>query len=130
MTHASKQQAPRLLLIAPPESYRIAPYLQAAAALDLPVLIASDGKHSLVNEVAAGLHVNLNNPEQALDTILQAHRQTPFTAVIASDDYTVELAANVAQRLRLPCNPPEANRITRWKNLAREALAMAQLPVP
>lgn len=120
----------RVLIVAPPGSYRITPFVEAAHRLDAEVLIASSGRHSLVNEVAHGLHVDLGNPTLALKAIEHAARATPFAAVIGTDDVTVELAARAAERLGLAHNPPEAVRTARRKDLARERLRQAGMRVP
>ena len=80
----------RLLLIAPPNSYRTVSYLESARRQGVDVLVASEGEHSLVGAIAAGLHVDLDAPE-ALDLLLQANQQRPFDGVVATDDTTVEL---------------------------------------
>ncbi len=108
----------------------IAPYLAAAGRMGLDVLIASRGEHSLVSEVHAGLHVDLDDPQTALSDILHSARHLPFTGILGSDDSTVELAAMAAQQLGLPHNPPQAARLSRRKDLARAHLALAGCPVP
>ena len=120
----------RLLLIAQPDSYRIAPYLNAARHMGLEVLIASRGQHSLVAEVSEGLHVDLADSKAALATILNEAEQRPFSGVLGSDDSTVELAARVAQSLDLPHNKPEAAEASRRKDMARAHLLQAGCPVP
>ena len=92
---------PRVLIIAPHGSYRTAPFIAAARRLDIEVLIASPGKYSVVSSYAKGLHILLNQPQQAIDTIVAAARQTPFSGVMGTDDATTELAAVVARRLGL-----------------------------
>ncbi len=119
-----------LLLIAHHNSYRIAPYLHAARDLGMAVTIASEGRHSLISEIAHGLHIDFQQPEQAQATLLEAHRRKPFHGVLGSDDQTVEIAANIARELGLVHNPPEAARITRRKDLARAQLSLAGCPVP
>jgi len=122
--------SPRLLLIAEPSSYRIAAYLTAAARMGLKVLIASQGRNSLISEVHDGLHVDFSDPGAALSAILGQARITPFTGVLGTDDSTVELAANVARELGLPHNQPTAARLTRRKDLARAHLAECGCAVP
>jgi biotin carboxylase len=117
-------------LVAPHSSYRIAPYLNAAHALDVDVLVASTSEHSLVSSVAEGLHIDLQDPQQAMIRILEAARQRPFQAVLATDDSAVNLAAEVAQQLGLSHNPPSAVQFTHRKDLARTRLAEHGLPVP
>jgi biotin carboxylase len=117
-------------LVAPPDSYRIAAYVQAAHSLGVELQIASRGEHSLVNEIAAGLHIDLDDERQALETILLAAGHNPYCSIIAPDDYTVELAANIAQALGLQHNPPDAARFSRRKDLAREQLRQHSIPTP
>ena len=120
----------RVLLIAPHSSYRIAPFINAARQLGAEVLIASHGEHSLVSEIAAGLRIDLQQPDEALRLILATARLQPFTAVLGTDDSTVELACRVAATLGLSHNPPQAAHVTRRKDMARDELQRAGLPVP
>ena len=124
-----RQAHTRLLLIAPPNSYRTVAYLESARQQGVDVLVASEGKHSLVGEIAAGLHLDLSAPD-ALEILLEAARDQPFSGVVATDDTTVELGSRIAQALGLPHNEPQAARISRYKDLSRQALADAGVPVP
>jgi biotin carboxylase len=125
----NQQARPRLLLIAPPGSYRTVAYLETARNLGVDVLVASEGKHSLVGEIAAGLHVDLHSPG-ALHLLLQANEERPFSGVVATDDASVELASRIARALDLPHNPPHAAKLSRRKDLSRQALQQAGVPVP
>ena len=125
-----QQQDKRLLLISHHNSYRIAPYIKAAKNLGLEVTIVSEGKHSLVSEVANGIHVDFHDTESTLETILKEDRKKPFAGILGSDDQTVELAARAAQVLKLPHNPPQAAQCSSRKDLARAQLALAGSPVP
>ncbi|WP_126456659.1 ATP-grasp domain-containing protein [Sulfuriflexus mobilis] len=122
--------ARRLLLLAPHNSYRIAPYLQAAAELGVEVTIASAGKHSLVSAISEGLHIDFNDPDAAIALLHSVHLATPFDAVMGSDDHSVELASQVAEALGLPHNPPGAAAIARRKDKARACLQSAGVRVP
>ena len=121
---------PRFLLISQPNSYRIAPYIKAAQRMGLEVLIASTGKHSLITEVHAGLHIDLDDKATSLDSILIEAKRKPFAGILGSDDSTVELAASAAAKLGLPHNPPEAAQISSRKDLARVNLSLGGAPVP
>jgi len=125
----NQEARPRLLLIAPPGSYRTAAYLKTACELGVDVLVASEGKYSLVSEIAAGLHVDLHKPD-ALQVLLRANQARPFSGVVATDDASVELASRIAQALELPHNPPHAAQLSRRKDLSRQALQQAGVPVP
>ncbi len=127
MSHPANK---RLLLISHHNSYRIAPYIRAANNLGLEVTIASQGEHSLVAEVANGIHVDFDDTGAAVNAILEEHRLRPFSGILGSDDHTVELAAHVARQLQLPHNPPEAALRSQRKDLARAELALARCPIP
>jgi biotin carboxylase len=120
----------RVLVIAPHSSYRTAPFLAAAQRLDVDVLIASPGQHSIVSALSEGLHINLQDPDAALATILREASCRPFAAILGTDDVTTELAARTARALALPHNPPDAVRCARRKDLARACLSQAGVPVP
>lgn len=96
----------------------------------MDVLVASTSEHSLVSAVADGLRINLDKPEHAFDTILGASGEQPIMGVIATDDTAVTLAAQVAEALGLPHNPPAAVQLTQRKDLARARLAARAVPVP
>jgi len=117
------------LLIAPPGSYRIPAYLRAASRLGMRLLVVSEGEHTLA--AAHGLRVDLGDRERALEAIrVAAEREGGFSAVVAPDDATVELAGAVARELGLVGNPPEAARLSRRKDLARSRLAAAGVRTP
>ena len=126
----SQHQDKRLLLISHHNSYRIAPYIKAANNLGLEVTIASEGQHSLVSEVASGLHIDFANTDSTLKEILKENQRKSFTGILGSDDQTVELAAYAAKTLGLPHNPPQAAQCSFRKDLARAQLSLAGCPVP
>ncbi|MHB8535452.1 MAG: ATP-grasp domain-containing protein, partial [Sulfuricaulis sp.] len=121
---------PRILLIAPHDSYRTAPFLAAAKARGIEVLIASEAKHSLVSAYADGLHLDLGDIPASLQTIRREAQRRPFAAVLGSDDASTEIAALAAADLGLPHNPTAAVQLARRKDLARARLAQAGVPVP
>ncbi len=120
----------RVLLIAPRDSYRTAAYIESAGQNGIDILIASEGRYSLVNPIAQGLHIDFNNPLRSVEIIERESRNRSFRGVIATDDGATEIASLAAQRLDLAHNPPEAVRIARRKDLARQALAAASVAVP
>ena len=121
---------PRLLLVAPSRSYRVGAYLAAARALQIDLVVASPGKHSLVRELAEGLHIDLAEPDDSLQTISLAAQSAPFDGIVATDDSVVELAARAAAMLSLRFNSVRSARLTCRKDLARSHLQSAAIPVP
>ena len=91
--------------------------------------MVSEGEYSLAAE--GGLRVDLGDPDRALESIRAAAvREGGFSAVVAPDDATVELAGRAASELGLPGNPPGAARLSRRKDLARARLAAAGVRAP
>lgn len=126
----NKQHTRRLLIIAPPGSYRLAPYLNAAKKLNLIPFIASVSEFSLLPRGCEGIHIDLKDPEQALKDILQFAKEKPFIGILGTDDTTIELASLAASNLALPHNPASATRLTQRKDLARAFLAKAGANIP
>ncbi len=120
----------RVLLIAPPGSYRIHAYLEAARGLGIEMPVASEGEHSLVPGIRDGLRVDFADPDDVIERVLSAHRDRPVAGVVATDDGTAEIADRAAAALGLAHNAPSAARTAGRKDLARAALAAAGLPVP
>jgi biotin carboxylase len=110
-----------VLLIAPANSYRIGPYLRAALALGLKILVVSNSKHSLVPEIAQGITVDLSNLELARTTILKSISDLNIVCVLATDDACVDLSNQIAQHLGLAHNQSSAAKLTHRKDLARQA---------
>ena len=127
---SADQRRPCVLLLCPPDSYRLPAYISAAESLEIELVAASRGEFSLIRELAEGLHLDLDQPRQAVSSILEFHRRRPLSGILASDDATVEIAALAAAELGLPANSPQASRFARRKDLARARLAQHGLPVP
>ncbi len=120
----------RVLIIAPHSSYRSSAFLDAAKKLGVEVLFASEGRHSVVSMYSNGLHIDIEDSDGAIETILREASRFPFRAVVGTDDSTIELAARVARSLGLRHNPAPAVRIARFKDEARTRLAQTRIPVP
>lgn len=119
-----------VLLVAPSGSYRIAAYSAAARALDMPLMVASNSEHSLVPEVANGVSVDFRDPEQAFASIIEGIGSREVACVLATDDSCVELCSRLAAAFALPQNSTAAARLTRRKDLGREALRRAGCRTP
>lgn len=127
---ASSKRRDRVLVIAPHGSYRTAPFLTAAKQLNIDILIASEGEHSIVSEYAQGLHIDFKNKRQAIETIVNEAAKLSFSGIIGTDDTTTELAARIAEQLSLPHNNPDAVKITQRKDLARLKLKNSNVNIP
>jgi len=129
-TPRDRDANPRILLVAIHQSYRIAAYQAAAATLGVRLVIASQGEHSIIPEIADGIHIEFTDVPDAVERIVAAASREPFDAVVASDDLALEVATRAAAALGLAHNPLSAVAAARRKDLARDALRAAGLPVP
>ena len=120
----------RVLVIAPHGSYRTAPFITAANNLNVDVLIASQGEHSIVSDYVKGLHIDFQNEALAIEIILTEASKYAFSAIIGTDDTTTELAAKLAKKLSLPHNDPQAVKTAQRKDLARDCLKKSKVNIP
>ncbi len=127
----------RVLLVAPATSYNAAAFIDAAARLDLDVVLASDRCHQLDELFAfppASLVIDLAAPEAAVEVIVaesRRHDAAPIVAAIAAGGESAALIATMAaQALGLPHNAIGAVQAARDKQRMRELLAAAGVPQP
>ena len=121
---------PRVLLVAPRDSYRTAPYIAAAHKLGVDLLIASEGEYALAAMEVPGVQINLHDVPGSLQAVLMAARSQPFAGVIGTDDASTEFSVQACMHLQLQHNPLPSVRLARRKDLARAQLARAGVPVP
>ena len=119
-----------VLLVAPAASYRVAAYTRAAHSLGMPIMVVSNSEHSLVPEIAQGITVDFDHPDQAFKDIVSALKTIKVACVLATDDSCVEICSHVAEYLDLPQNSARAARLTKRKDLAREVLSGAGCNTP
>lgn len=121
---------PRLLVVAPHASYRIAPYVETARALGAEVIVASETPAALVQQGVEGVRIAFADCDRAAQALVRLAEQRRVSAVLGTDDSTTELAARVARALGLPHNDPAAVQLARRKDLARIQLSKANVPAP
>jgi len=121
----------RLLLLLPTTTYRTEAFVDAARALGVDLVCASERPSTL--EAAAPDHLltlDFDAPDAAADAVARFAARRPLAAVVGVDDRTTEAAAAIARRLGLKANDPTAVHAARDKYQMRECLAAAGLPVP
>jgi len=122
--------APRVLVLAGANSYRLEAFQSAADRLGVAVVRGLDAPPAHAGVGLSFLRLDFRDPARATRQVLKAARSAPFQAVIPTDDATVTLAARLALALALPHNSPEAAAATRDKYVMRQHLAQAGLPTP
>ncbi|MDH3262038.1 MAG: ATP-grasp domain-containing protein [Acidimicrobiia bacterium] len=121
----------RALLILPTGTYRAADFIEAAAALDAEVIVASEEDMVLADQLGDGfLLIDCSRPEESARRIVELGDRQPLDAIVPVDDQGVLIAALAAEQLGLTHNPPAAVAATRNKVMLRRALADAEIPQP
>jgi hypothetical protein len=121
----------RVLLVATTTGYQIRSFGEAADALGVRLLFASDRCDRLEDPWwDQAIPVRFHDEAAAIDAVVRACGDTPPDAVLAVGDRPTVLAAHLNARFGLPGNPPSAAAASRDKRAARAAFCAAGLPVP
>jgi biotin carboxylase len=121
----------RLLILASKLGYQTRSFAEAAKALGVDVIFASDRCHQLEDPWADGaIAVRFDEPEEAARRIVQQSLVRPVDGLIALGDRATSTAAHTARALGFAYNSPESVENCRSKLRQREVLRDAGLPVP
>ena len=121
----------RLLILASKLGYQTRTFAEAAKALGVDVVFASDRCHQLEDPWSDGaIAVRFDQPEEAARRIVQQSLVRPVDGLIALGDSPTATAAYTARALAFPYNSPQSVENCRSKLRQREVLRDAGLPVP
>jgi biotin carboxylase len=121
----------RLLILASKLGYQTRTFAEAAKALGVDVVFASDRCHQLEDPWADGaIAVHFDEPEDAAKRIVKQSFVRPVDGLIALGDSPTATAAYTARALGFVYNSPQATENCRSKLRQREVLRDAGLPVP
>lgn len=121
----------RLLLLLPTTTYRTHDFLEAARALDVELVCASERPNTLEAQLPDHfLTLDFADPDAAATTVTAFNRAHPLRAVVGVDDVTAVAAAAIAERLGLTSSGVAAVATARDKYQMRQCLAAAGLPTP
>jgi biotin carboxylase len=120
------------MLILPTETYRATAFLQAAAELDVQVVVASNEAPTLASLMEGRvLTLDLQHPEDSAERAATFAARWPIDAVVGVDEGSVLIAATIAERLGTSArNPATSIAATRDKRLLRKRLAESGLQQP
>jgi biotin carboxylase len=114
----------RLLLLLPTTTYRTEDFLEAAHALGVDLVCASEVPSTFEPHVPERLiTLDFRDPPAAAEAVARFAERKPIHAVVGVDDSTAVVAAAVAARLGLKANPVASVAAARNKYLMRERLA-------
>ena len=121
----------RLLLLLPTRTYRTEAFVDAARALRIGLVCASE-RPSTLEHLAPDTLLTLDfaHPDRAAARVAEWSRERPLDAVVGVDDLTATVAAAIAATLGLRANPVAAVAAARNKYEMRQCLAAAGLRVP
>jgi biotin carboxylase len=94
------------------------------------ILVVSNSEYSLVPEIANGLTVDFEKPDEAITKVLLATHLRKVLCVIPTDDSVASITAKLAEELLIPGNKPDVAELTKRKDLARHALKTANCRIP
>src|SRR5580693_8968855 len=121
----------RLLILASKLGYQTRSFAEAAKALGVDVVFASDRCHQLEDPWADGaIAVRFDEPEDAARRIVKQSFVRPVDGLIALGDRPTSTAAYTARALGFAYNTPQSVENCRSKLRQREVLRDAGLPVP
>jgi biotin carboxylase len=121
----------RVLILSTTTGYQLRSFGEAARALGIELVFATDRCHALEDPWRDGaIAIRFHEEDAAVESVVAAAARRPLHGILAVGDRPVVLAARIAEALGLPGNPPHAARATANKRLAREKLAGAGLRVP
>src|SRR6185369_16206033 len=118
----------RVLLVAATTGYQVREFDEAARALDVELVLATDRCHILENPW--GDHaapVRFEDPEPGIEALAA---RGPFDGILAVGDRPTCVAAQAAEYLGLRFHPAAAARAAANKLRARERFRSAGMPVP
>jgi hypothetical protein len=121
----------RILLLATTTGYQTRAFVEAAARLEIDLMLATDRCDRLPDPWRDGaVPIRFHREAESVEALIAAARTRPLDGILVVGDRPVVIAARLAAALGLSGHPPEAARVSRDKRAMRERLAAAGLPVP
>lgn len=118
----------RVLLVAATTGYQVREFADAAQALRVELVLATDRCHILENPWGdEAAPIRFDDPEPWIEALA---KRGPFDGILAVGDRPAFIAAQAAERLGLRFHPPEAARAAGNKWMARERFRSGGLHVP
>ncbi len=121
----------RVLVVAATTGYQIRSFSEAAEALGIRLVFASDRCDQLEDPWwDQAIPVRFHDAARSIAAVVDACAASPPDGIVAVGDRPVVLAAHLASAFGLPGHPPAAAETSCNKLLTRRALQAAGLPTP
>ena len=127
MTESDKT---RVILLIGTQTYRGAPFIEAAERIGLEAVKGLDMPKPLARHWRATLPLDFRDSDKAVADIVAFARQSPVRAILCVDDNGAVIAARAAAALGLSHSSPDASLAARDKLIMRQRLAAAGVPIP
>ncbi len=122
---------PRVLILATTTGYQTRAFGEAAARLQVELVFATDRCHLIEDPWHDhAIPIRFYEEDAAVAAILESAAIRRLDGLLVVGDRPTVIAARVAERLGLPWHSPEAAAAAGHKQLTRERLRQAGLPVP
>ena len=121
-----------LMLLVSTTGYTGDAFLEAARALGVPTLVGSDRCHVLSEAwpLEGRVTLDFRHPDEAVRQLVEASRQRPIGAIVATSETTARIASLAGERLGLRHNASSATEAAANKRIMRELLERAGVPAP
>jgi hypothetical protein len=121
----------RVVLFGATTGYQLRSFGEAAAALGVRLVFASDRCDQLEDPwYDAAVPIRFHEEARAVDAVRRAFAPGAPDGVVGVGDRPVVVAARTAEAFNLPWHPPRGAAVSRNKLETRRALRAAGLPVP
>jgi hypothetical protein len=121
----------RVLLLATTTGYQTRAFGEAAERLGVELVFATDRCHMIEDPWQDhAIPIRFYDEDASVAAIVESATARPIDGLIVVGDRPTVIGARVAAILGLPWHPPEAASVARHKQLTRERLRDAGLPVP
>src|SRR6476646_4839112 len=121
----------RVLLLATTTGYQTRVFGEAAARLGVELVFATDRCHLIEDPWQDhAIPIRFYDEDASVAAILESVASRPIDGLLVVGDRPTVIAARVAEALGLPWHPPAGAQAARHKQVTRERLRAAGLPVP
>jgi hypothetical protein len=121
----------RVLVLATTTGYQTRAFGDAAQRIGAELVFATDRCHLIEDPWQdAAIPIRFYDEDASVAAILEAAAVRPLDGLLVVGDRPTVIGARVAERLGLPWHPPAGAEAARHKQLTRERLRDAGLPVP
>lgn len=128
---SERRRQPRVLVVASKAGYQTRAFDEAAARLGITLILATDRCHLLDDPWRdRAIPVRFDQLDEAADAVKSAKAPERFDGIVAVGDRPAQLAARIAERLKLRFHSAQAADAACNKFIARGRFAAAGLEVP